>query len=343
MSSASRVRRAGFTLIELLVVMAIIAILIGLLLPAVQKIREAANRMKCASQMRQIGLAVHNYETTTGLLPPAWTPDATPTNASYTVWTTSGSAAVYNSGEGLVPIPGTNTGTAAIVGTIHYLLLPYIEQENLYQQGKVPGQNILNSFLVGTIPVPIYVCPSDASLNTNKNPRGPNYLANNYASTNYAANIMIFDPRSKASATQGMPNGLSNTVIFTERSKVCGSSASFTSPTWAWHPAFDPKTGGYDTPVYGWSDMNLTYSITTADQVTYYPSIDFNTGYGFQVRPSPSACDLRVTQGAHTGVMNVLLGDGSVRGVKASLSTGYFTIPPNPVTGFTWVIANNHG
>jgi prepilin-type N-terminal cleavage/methylation domain-containing protein len=325
------VRRPGFTLIELLVVISIIAILVGLLLPAVQKVREAANRMKCSSQLRQIGLAVHNYETTTGLLPPAWTPDATPTSATFTTWSTMGSAAVYNSGNGLIG------QSAPVVGTIHYLLLPYIEQDNLFQQGR--NGNQLNSFLVGGNNVPIFLCPSDASLNTDKN-------RSNFASTNYAANIMIFDPRAKASAVQGMPNGLSNTVIFTERAKLCGPANQFTSPAWAWHPAFSPSIGGYDSPVYGWSDMTLTYGIMTADNAPYYPSIDAFIGFGFQVRPTQSTCDYRVTQGAHTGVMNVLLGDGSVRGVKLTLSSGYTSYPGNPtpnspVTGFTWVVANN--
>ena len=316
MPCVRRVRRAGFTLIELLVVMAIIAILIGLLLPAVQKIREAANRMKCSNNMKQIGLAVHNYELTNGLVPPAWTPDV--------------GGPTYNSGKGLVP--NNPQAPPPIAGTIHFLLLPYLEQENLYQmsrQGNTLNSN--QSAIAGQV-IQGFICPSDASNNRNIQRYG-------YASTNYAANLMIFDPRTDASATQAMPNGLSNTVVFAERWKLCQPvTGGQTEPGWGVHPAFVGH--GWDTPVYGWRDMTFTYGIYTADQQQYDPSIDFNTGYGFQARPLPQQCDWHVTQSAHTGVMNVLLGDGSVRGVRPSVSTGYFSGPPS-ITGGTWVVANN--
>src|SRR5262245_23739029 len=137
--------RRAFTLIELLVVIAIIAVLIGLLLPAVQKVREAANRMKCQNNLKQLGLGLHNYEGTVGQLPPAMRPHldpAYPTSPAYFF----------------------SWGVLAE-------LTPYLEQTNLYRTMDLTKPLYLNSgsgyyvpapndFAVGSV-VKIFLCPSD--------------------------------------------------------------------------------------------------------------------------------------------------------------------------------------
>src|SRR5258707_6305 len=105
-----RVRRDGFTLIELLVVIAIIAILIGLLLPAVQKVREAAARMKCSNNLKQLGLALHNYHDARGNFPPA----------TYN----------YIDSTGYTPPPYNGTQDRRCWALD---IMPYVEQDNLYR------------------------------------------------------------------------------------------------------------------------------------------------------------------------------------------------------------------
>jgi prepilin-type N-terminal cleavage/methylation domain-containing protein/prepilin-type processing-associated H-X9-DG protein len=140
--------RLGFTLIELLVVIAIIAILIGLLLPAVQKIREAANRMKCSNNLKQIGLAVHNYHDTMGFLPSAGSADGKPLSGG--------------------PWPNSGEGTNWLVH-----IMPYIEQGNIYNKLTFTGDSgwtnvggsassaVNNVNIVAGTVVPIFRCPSD--------------------------------------------------------------------------------------------------------------------------------------------------------------------------------------
>jgi len=125
-------KRSGFTLIELLVVIAIIAILIGLLLPAIQKVREAASRLKCQNNLKQIGLALHNYHDTNTYFPPAWIYDAK-----------------------------TPTRTTAVMHSWCTYILPYLEQEPLYKQYDF---NVLltsppTSTVVQT-PLKIFHCPT---------------------------------------------------------------------------------------------------------------------------------------------------------------------------------------
>src|SRR4051794_16089727 len=135
-------RRAGFTLIELLVVIAIIAILIGLLLPAVQKVREAAARMKCSNNLKQIGLACHNYHDSYGVLPPSFTDDRS-------------------------PFPNRQ------VDTLWFNILPYLEQQPLFNQGTKGGNAFVASdgyiqktavAEVAPNVVSMYICPADGSI-----------------------------------------------------------------------------------------------------------------------------------------------------------------------------------
>ncbi|HQR07223.1 MAG TPA: DUF1559 domain-containing protein [Gemmatales bacterium] len=114
-------RRSGFTLIELLVVIAIIALLMALLLPAVQKVREAANKMLCASNLRQIGIAAHNYHNDYGKLPPGY----------YGPSNKNGSTNIA---------PDTNPQRGPWIGCLT-VLLPYLELDNLYKQLYTPQQN----------------------------------------------------------------------------------------------------------------------------------------------------------------------------------------------------------
>ncbi|MCH2180102.1 MAG: DUF1559 domain-containing protein [Mariniblastus sp.] len=149
MNGGSQVKR-GFTLVELLVVIAIIGILIGMLLPAVQQVREAARRTTCANNLRQVGLAVHNFESARGHMP-------------------AGAYFAY--------------GTVNY-GSIMVQLLPYLEQNNLFEQydfnsGISPDyQTMDDGRLIASHTIPTLVCPSDTEPETYFNGRGiTNYIS----------------------------------------------------------------------------------------------------------------------------------------------------------------------
>jgi prepilin-type N-terminal cleavage/methylation domain-containing protein len=280
------VRQRGFSLIELLVVIAIIAVLIGLLVPAVQKVRAAAARAQCANNLKQLGLAGHNFHGQFGHEAP---------------------------GLGWYPAPNV-PGPNKAYGMYFFHLLPYLEEHNLYKSSFDGNVYFAGNNGVYAKPVKTYLCPADPSvgsdgvvtLNSGALWGASSYAGNTQTGTICDANGVVLDFYRLFRLHADCPDGTSNTFHLTEKYARCTNGIY--------------KEGG-NLWAYWIGDASIQ-PLHPVFVLSIWNGYSVGPSSKFQVQPNPylGNCDPTLASSPHSGGIQVGLMDASVRFVSSAIS-----------------------